>query len=356
MDFFTITPEGAVLSPNAPTQLPADGFIWCDCLKDEARTWVEPVRQLTGITVFEDHLIDAENPNHPSYFDSTSRYEMIVFRGLVPPPATPQEVLRVQTRPSVYFVFPGCLVTVRAADSRQIPLLRERLLAAAGHHQRLPAGPEELMLRILNGQVDRYLDLRQPLTDQLERWQRELLDPRRVFSDWLRVLQARAEARKLEQLCEEQLDAIQEWRDERLEHFAAGASLPPSALPALNDALQVRANDVVEHINRVLSHARRLESSVESAVQLHFSATAHRTNEIVRTLTTITAIFMPLTLITGIFGMNFDAIPGLHSPLGFYLTMAGMLLIALLLLAWFKARRYLSGGEARRRRQRPPRA
>lgn len=341
MDFFTITPQGAALSPKAPTQLPAEGFIWCDCLKDEARAWVEPVRQLTGITVFEDHLIDAENPNHPSYFDSTSRYEMIVFRGLVPPPATPQEVLRVQTRPSVYFLFPGCLVTVRAADSRQIPLLRERLLAAAGHHQRLPAGPEELMLRILNGQVDRYLDLRQPLTDQLERWQRELLDPRRVFSDWLRVLQARAEARKLEQLCEEQLDAIQEWRDERLEHFAAGASLPPSALPALNDALQVRANDVVEHINRVLSHARRLESSVESAVQLHFSATAHRTNEIVRTLTTITAIFMPLTLITGIFGMNFDALPLIHAREGAWIALGLMAGVGLGLGWWFRRKRYL---------------
>ena len=59
----------------------------------------------------------------------------------------------------------------------------------------------------------------------------------------------------------------------------------------------MRTADVVGHIHRVLNHARRLESSVESAVQLHFSATAYRTNQVMRTLTAITAVFLPLTLI-----------------------------------------------------------
>jgi hypothetical protein len=86
----------------------------------------------------------------------------------------------------------------------------------------------------------------------------------------------------------------------------------------------VRVNDLVEHIERVRGHARRLEGSVESAVQLHFSATAHRTNQIMRTMTVLTAIFMPLTLITGIFGMNFEFIPGVHSPAGFGWTLGLM--------------------------------
>jgi len=64
----------------------------------------------------------------------------------------------------------------------------------------------------------------------------------------------------------------------------------------------VRLNDVLEHIQRVLHHARRLESSAESAVQLHFSANAHQTNQTMRKLTSIAAIFAPLTLITGISG------------------------------------------------------
>ncbi|WP_347359861.1 CorA family divalent cation transporter, partial [Pseudomonas sp. GW460-13] len=73
-----------------------------------------------------------------------------------------------------------------------------------------------------------------------------------------------------------------------------------------------------EHIQRVLAHARRLEDSIESAVQIHFSAVAHRTNRTMRTLTLITALFMPLTLITGVFGMNFDRMPWLREPDGFW--------------------------------------
>ena len=69
----------------------------------------------------------------------------------------------------------------------------------------------------------------------------------------------------------------------------------------------MRSRDVLEHIERVLTHVRRLESSAETAVQMHFSAQSHRTNDIMRTLTVLTAIFLPLNLVTGFFGMNFEA-------------------------------------------------
>jgi Mg2+ and Co2+ transporter CorA len=305
------------------------------------------------VRVFEDHLLDAENLQHPSYFDSTQSYEMIVFRELAfgASPADEGSPIRVRTRPTVFFLFPRVLVTVRAADSRLVPALQQRLLAAAEAGHRLPSGPEELMLRLLNQMVDRYLDLRAPLTGQLERWQRLLLDPRRPFRDWFALLEARGELRKLEQLCEEQLDALQEWRDERVERSADALGL---SLAPLSDSLQVRANDVVEHIHRVLNHARRLEDSVATAVQLHFSSTAHRTNQIMRTLTAITAVFLPLTLITGIFGMNFEFIPGLHARYAFWIALGAMALIALGLLAYFRARRLLATptADARRRRTR----
>ena len=352
MHFLLLGAGAAQQSDEAPSALRDGEFLWCDCHYDEARAWVDPLARLTGIQVFENHLLDAENRQHPSYFDSTQRYEMIVFRGLAftVPRADEAAPIRVRTRPTVFFVFPRCLVTVRAADSRLVPALQDRLLAAAQSGQRLPTAPEELMLRLLNAMVDRYLELRQPLTEQLERWQRMLLDPRRPFRDWLALLEARGELRKLEQLCEEQLDALQEWRDERLERDAGDAGEP--ALRPLTDLLQVRASDVVEHIHRVLNHARRLQDAVESAVQLHFSSTAYRTNEIMRTLTTITAIFLPLTLITGIFGMNFEFIPGLHSQQGFWFALGSMILIAAVLLAYFRARRFLSDSSATSRQRR----
>jgi magnesium transporter len=192
------------------------------------------------------------------------------------------------------------------------------------------------MLRLLNGMVDRYLELRQPLTEQLERWQRRLLDSRRNFHEWYELLEARSEMRKLEQLCEEQLDSLQGWIDERTEE-----TRQPGAIRSLSDAQQVRASNVIEHIHRVHNHARRLQDSIETAVQLHFSMTSHRTNEIMRTLTSITAIFLPLTLITGIFGMNFDSMPGTQQANGFWVTIGAMSLIAVLLIAYFRAQRFL---------------
>lgn len=340
--------------------VPTRGFAWVDARADRPRAWLPEVTRITGVTVLEEHLADAENARHPSYFDSTRDYEMVVFRGLaMRPELDPQQPIRIRTQPTVFFLFPRCLVTVRPPDSRQVPALRQRLLDA-GRVQRVPAGPEELMLRVLNGMVDRYLELREPLTRQLDDWQRDLLDPRVPFRDWVALLEARRQLRKLENLSEEQLDALQEWRDERLEHHADDADARdarPPTMPALTDVLEVRVNDLVEHIHRVRAHARRLEDSVESAVQLHFSATAHRTNQIMRTLTVLTATFMPLTLITGVFGMNFEFIPGIHSASGFWWTIGAMGVIAAGLVGFFRWRRYLEetglrGGPPRRRRGR----
>lgn len=364
MDLIAIGPEGASLLAGPPPRLPGTGFLWCDCAHPEARAWPALVESLTGVAVFEAHLLDAENRSHPSYFDATADYEMIVFRSLaaLPEPLAQGELPRLMTRPATFFLLPGMLVTVRAADSRSFAVTRERLFGPRASASRPPASPEELMLRILNTMVDRYLALRQPLTEGFERRQRELLDPRRAFRDWYPLLEARREARRLQDLCEEQLDALQEWRDERLERSesatpvtdrgpGAMADVPGCGndgrtggrphLPGLSDALQVRTSDLVSHIDRVLNHARRMESSLETAVQLHFSATAHRTNEVMRTLTAVTAIFLPLTLITGIFGMNFEFIPGLHSEAGFWWTIAAMLAIGFGLFGFFRARAFI---------------
>ena len=76
-------------------------------------------------------------------------------------------------------------------------------------------------------------------------------------------------------LSEEQRDALQEFRDSLLDNRYSDASEPGwcrrSRGPAGRDeVLLVRINDLMEHISRVLAHARRLEDSIESAVQIHF--------------------------------------------------------------------------------------
>ena len=382
MDIFLIGENQVTQTSELPSVVPSQGFLWIDTTHEEVAAdpegWRDMIAAATGTLIYDPHLVDAINPAHPSYFDSTQDYGMVVFRKLsprdsstsdIPPtaaavesPATVAEAGKrkpaaalsdLSTQPITFFLMGNALVTVHEHHSRTINAVRSRLLGYANKSSkplhngaRLPNSPEDLMLRLLNAMVDKYLELRQPLTSQLDRWQRALLDPARPFKDWVRLLDARIELRKLESLCEEQHDAMQELRDYFVDMDDDGDGV---TISRARDLLLVRIHDVMEHITRVLNHASRLESSIESAVQIHFSAVAHRTNEIMRTLTVITALFMPLTLITGIFGMNFAVMPLLQNKTGFWLTMISMVLIVVGMLAFFRRRRYLESPRPERR-------
>lgn len=348
-----------------------EGFLWLDATLEEVTAdvpaWRAAVERITGTQLHDLHVADATNVRHPSYFDSTRDYEMVVFRKLAlaremaadvavdaPDQAGPDAEARrkippaltkLATQPVTFLVMDRALVTVHGEPGRTIAQARKRLLdyqpkAGASHASRPPSSPRELMLRLLNAMVDQYLELRQPLTSQIDRWQRALLNPRRPFNDWMALLDARIELRKLDLLCEEQHDALQELRDHFVDTWHAEDN------GHAKDVLLVRINDVMEHVARVLNHARRLEASIESAVQIHFSAMAHRTSEIMRTLTVLTALFMPLTLITGIFGMNFIEMPLLKNHDGFWIIMGMMAATVAVALLIFRRKRFLEDRNA----------
>lgn len=107
------------------------------------------------------------------------------------------------------------------------------------------------------------------------------------------------------------------------------------------DLQLICVNDVMEHANRVPTHARRLEATIESAAQIHCSAMAHRTSQIARTLTVITALFMPRTLIAGTLGINCVDMPLLKDKGGFWLPMMAMAAVVVALLFFFRRNRYL---------------
>ncbi|MCC9074200.1 magnesium/cobalt transporter CorA [Flavobacterium sp. F-65] len=81
-------------------------------------------------------------------------------------------------------------------------------------------------------------------------------------------------------------------------------------------------------------------SSLESASNFYFSAQSHKMNEIMKTLTIISAIFIPLTFIVGVYGMNFENIPELKYQYGYYSVMIGMFLLVIALIIYFKKRKW----------------
>lgn len=80
--------------------------------------------------------------------------------------------------------------------------------------------------------------------------------------------------------------------------------------------------------------------SLESASNFFFSAQTHKMNEIMKTLTIISVIFIPLTFIVGVYGMNFKYMPELEHKNGYYTVVAGMVLIVFGMIFYFKRRRW----------------
>ncbi|QBN17731.1 magnesium/cobalt transporter CorA [Flavobacterium nackdongense] len=81
-------------------------------------------------------------------------------------------------------------------------------------------------------------------------------------------------------------------------------------------------------------------SSLHSASDFYFSAQNHNMNEIMKTLTVVSAIFIPLTFIVGVYGMNFEFMPELKYEYGYYTVIGGMALIVLGMLYYFKKRNW----------------
>lgn len=347
--------------PALPEALPEEGFIWVGSARRVFELGIADVQaalqRWTGGQLVDLHISDLLNNQLPSHFDYTSWYDLMVFRRLAPGAgseelfvddakgtlATARKAMQsIDTSPVGFAVFDRVLVTVHPTDCAVREHFAQRLSTLSSGAEvrgtaRMPASPADLMLRMINHMVDSYLDLRRLLTRQLGYLQQELLDPRSRFDDWSVLLESRNALHLLEDTCEDQRSAVQEWID-ALDEWPAAEDTPAQRE---RDLLRVRSRDVLEHVERVLTHVRRLEQSAETAVQMHFSALGHRTNDIMRTLTVLTAIFLPLNLITGFFGMNFESLPFIHSGAGWWLVSLLMASVALGLVLFFRAKRYL---------------
>jgi magnesium transporter len=80
--------------------------------------------------------------------------------------------------------------------------------------------------------------------------------------------------------------------------------------------------------------------TLDSASNFFFSSQNHKMNEVMKTLTVISAIFIPLTFIVGVYGMNFENMPELKYTYGYYIVVAAMVTIALGMVYYFKKRNW----------------
>ena len=331
-------------------------FIWVECSRDDvvnrAEHWQQDIYAATGLWMNEYHLRDILNLEHPCAFDTLEDYDLLIFRKLITPDdqikldtqATEkhERVFGLATTPISFMLTPQVLITVREQGNKEVESYIQRMetvlsrpIEEHNKPRKLPATPLDLTLRLLNNMVDGYLDLRVPLTRRVEFWQQELLQGHRRFTKWHQLLQENMAFQQVENLCEEQIETLQELRDEIVDNYS---HLKGKKRSEKQDIMLVRVDDLTSHIERIQKHTIRLRNAVQAAIDLHFSAIANQTNENMRILAIITAIFAPLTLLTGVYGMNFEFIPGLKSPTGFWIMLGIMLMTTLILLYYFYRR------------------
>ena len=342
-----------------PATLPASGYLWIAAARPAFEAALADVQARlqawTGAQLFDLHVADLLNKQRPSSFDYTSAYDILVFRRLaasaiaaIDADGTPAErrqdaIDLIDTSPVGFVVFDRVLLTVHPTDCQVREFFAARLqnqtssTAEGRASARMPTSPADLMLRMVNHMVDSYLELRRILTKQLGDLQEQLFGDGAAGGGWRLLLDSRNELHLLEDTCEDQRAALTEWLDS-LDEWPVPAD---EAQRREREQLRVRSRDVLEHIERVIAHVRRLEASSETAVQMHFAEQSNRTNNIMRALTVLTAVFLPLNLVTGFFGMNFEGLPLIHSPTGFWIIFLLMLALGVGMSFFFWRKRYL---------------
>lgn len=131
---------------------------------------------------------------------------------------------------------------------------------------------------------------------------------------------------------------------------AAVEALVRSESPFVSAEVRIYLRDTQDHIAQTVEVVDSSRDMVVALMDIYLSVLGHRTNEVMKVLTVMASIFIPLTFIAGVYGMNFQNMPELSVPIAYPIVLLTMVVVAVGLLAFFRRRGYI--GAARRVRRR----
>ena len=202
--------------------------------------------------------------------------------------------------------------------------VRERLRGGKGRLRQ--GGADYLLYALVDAIVDQYFLVLESLGEKIELLQEKVVaDPK---PDTLREVHAL----KRELLFLRR--AVWPLRE-------ATNGLSRSDCPFLHEPTKVFFRDVYDHVVQIVDTIETLREMVSASLDIYLSSVSYRLNTVMRVLTVITTIFMPLSFIASIYGMNFEHMPELKSEWGYPAVLAAMGLIAAGMLIAFRQRRWL---------------
>jgi magnesium transporter len=109
----------------------------------------------------------------------------------------------------------------------------------------------------------------------------------------------------------------------------------------IKESTQIYLRDIYDHTIQVIDSVEAFRDILSSMVDVYLSSLSNKMNDIMKVLTIIATIFIPLTFVAGVYGMNFDYMPELRWHWGYPVVMLGMALIGTIMFLYFKKRRWV---------------
>ena len=312
-----------------PDQLPellADktNVVWVDIL-GEAAEQIDEGRKLL-LDVFKFHPLTVEDcietRNQPK-IESFPTYLYFIVHGVRPEETNSSNFV---TKELDGYLGENFVVTFHIERFRSIKIVKQQIRSSPFACQR---GAAYLLHQILDQLVDLYM----PMVDDFDRAINELEEGVFVMnrsssnSVLQEIMDLRRSVARLRRISSRQLDVLY-----RMSH-GEFPQIPTAILPFFRD--------VHDHLQRISDLAENYRDLVSGLFDMHFSVVASKTNDVMKTLAVVSAIILPLSLIAGIYGMNFENMPELKSRNGYFLTLGFMAIVTLLLLIYFWRRGWI---------------
>jgi len=297
--------------------VPKSGFyVWVDLqcpTEEEARILNEPFA--FHELAIEDALKEIQTPKVESYGD----HLYLILHGIDFTAA--QHCFA--THEVDIFLGEQFLVTVHDDFSRSLAHLRE---VCPRNDFVLAEGPAALLHRIVDSMVDNYRPEVEKLETRLDQLEEAVFDKPHA-DDVREILGLKRDVSSLRRVVTPQRDVV--------------GRLARREFTQISEALAYRFRDVHDHLVRLADEATMFHDRITSLLDAHLSFTSNRLNQVMKTLTIISTIFLPLTVLTGMFGMNvsFPAFPG-GEGMQFWWIVAIMLAIGGVMLWYFNRSKY----------------
>ena len=292
------------------------GLLWIDIQSEPAERAQE---LLAGSFKFHQLAIDdALHESHVPKVDDWGDYIYCVAHGVVFDAAN----LELDTRELDIFLGRNYLVTIHKEPAPAA----DRLWAASQRDARgLERGADFLLYNLLDVLIADYMPTIDALDEAIDRIEDEVFE-RPSNATLNRIFTLKRAALRLRRILSPQREMVNR--------------LARDPYEAVDPSERVYFRDVYDHLVRLVDLNDTLRDLVSGALDTYLSVSSNRINEIVKVLTVLTAVFLPLTFFSGFFGMNFDSLP-FESALFFLAGIAIMIAVPLTLYSWFRRRHWV---------------